>query len=357
MAKLGDQELRPADIGARVRRIRRRRGLSLEAAAGLAGISKAYLSQLENGHKRFERRSLIDRLAEALGCSVIDLTGEPYGPVDHISAAAMTTIPAIQLALHDCALDDAPDVSCRPVKELSDAVHRRMAAYMDECRYDRAGQDLGQLLTELHATAVHGAGDAKRSALELLVEGCVVAFGVTKNLGHPELALSAARRGYDAAVQAEKPALIGWASQRQAQALQRVGAHRRAAGILADALDETDRLADPRAESTEVAEASGLLHLTAAMNAARFGDADQAHAHLDHATELAANTGERNGLGQHFGPANVAVWRVSIGVELNEAAGVYSPVRAKLGRVCRQQTSDGESLLASPSPLTGGDHY
>lgn len=323
MAKLDDQELRPADIGARVRRIRRRRGLSLEAAAGLAGISKAYLSQLENGHKRFERRSLIDRLAEALGCSVIDLTGEPYGPADHISATAMTTIPAIQLALHDCALDDAPDVSCRPVEQLAGAVHSRMTAYLDECRYDRAGHDLGKLLTELHVIAARGKSESKQAALELLVEACIVAFGVTKNLGHPELALSAARRGYDAAVLTENPALLGWASQRRAQALQRVSAHRRAAAVLSEALDEAGPFADPSAEFTDAAEASGLLHLTAAMNAARFGDTDLAHSHLEHAAELATNTGERNGLGQHFGPSNVAVWRVSIGVELKEGAAVY----------------------------------
>jgi DNA-binding XRE family transcriptional regulator len=47
-------ELRHAEIGSRARMIRRRRGLSLATAAGLAGISKPYLSQLENGHKRFD---------------------------------------------------------------------------------------------------------------------------------------------------------------------------------------------------------------------------------------------------------------------------------------------------------------
>ncbi len=36
-------------IGARARRIRRRRGLSLDVVAGLAGISETYLSMLELG--------------------------------------------------------------------------------------------------------------------------------------------------------------------------------------------------------------------------------------------------------------------------------------------------------------------
>ncbi|MGH3783008.1 MAG: helix-turn-helix domain-containing protein [Pseudonocardiaceae bacterium] len=67
-------------IGTRARMIRRRCGLSLDAAAGLAGITKTYLSMLELGQRGFNRRGLIEDLANALGCSVADLTGQPYLP-------------------------------------------------------------------------------------------------------------------------------------------------------------------------------------------------------------------------------------------------------------------------------------
>ena len=33
--------------------------------------------------------------------------------------------------------------------------------------------------------------------------------------------------------------------------------------------------------------------------------------------------GERNGFRQHFGPTNVAAWRVSIGIELGEGVRAY----------------------------------
>ena len=56
-------------IGARARMIRRRRGLSLDGTAGLAGISKSYLSALERGQREFNRRGLLDDLADALGCA------------------------------------------------------------------------------------------------------------------------------------------------------------------------------------------------------------------------------------------------------------------------------------------------
>lgn len=69
-------------IGQRARTIRRRHGLSVEVAAGLAGISKGYLSLLERGHRRFERRGLLEDIAGGLGCSVADLTGQPYLPPD-----------------------------------------------------------------------------------------------------------------------------------------------------------------------------------------------------------------------------------------------------------------------------------
>ncbi len=78
-------------IGARASMIRRRRGLSQDVVAGLAGISKPYLSQLENSRRGFNRRGLIEDLADALGCSVADLTGQPYLPPDRASAAAQAT--------------------------------------------------------------------------------------------------------------------------------------------------------------------------------------------------------------------------------------------------------------------------
>ena len=45
----------PAEIGLRARTIRRRRGLSLDVAAGLVGISKGYLSRLETGQRLPDR--------------------------------------------------------------------------------------------------------------------------------------------------------------------------------------------------------------------------------------------------------------------------------------------------------------
>lgn len=52
--------------GWRLRALRRSRGKSLEVTAGLAGISKGYLSMLENDSRPLDRLSLIVALANAL---------------------------------------------------------------------------------------------------------------------------------------------------------------------------------------------------------------------------------------------------------------------------------------------------
>ncbi|MGH3693869.1 MAG: helix-turn-helix domain-containing protein [Pseudonocardiaceae bacterium] len=108
-------------IGARARMIRRRRGLSLEVVAGLAGITAQYLSMLERGLRGFNRRGLIEDLAEALCCSVADLTGQPYHLPDRQSTDVDAAVAGISTALHDTTLDDVPDLSVAPLSELAAA--------------------------------------------------------------------------------------------------------------------------------------------------------------------------------------------------------------------------------------------
>ncbi len=64
----------------------------------------------------------------------------------------------------------------------------------------------------------------------------------------------------------------------------------------------------------------GLMHLSSAQTAARSQSSDDAHRHLDEADRIAQRVGERNALRRHFGPTNVAAWRVAVGIELNEGA-------------------------------------
>lgn len=309
-----------SEIGGRVRLIRQRRGLSQEDVAVRADISKPYLSQLENGRRAFERRGLIERLAAALECSVLDITGQPYLPSDHRDAEGMATIPGIERGLHDCTLDDVPDIPVRPVSELVAAV-RVANEYRDQVRYNLAGREIGDLLTELQVTAATGAADDRRAALQALVELGIVTYEIAKNMGHVSLAVEGAERGYQASQQLGDPALAGFAGWYHSLALMRIGAHRRARSALATATAVTEPLVGSK-DTTLGAEVHGLVHLTAASHAARQALTEDAHSHLAEAASVAKVTGEQNGLRQHFGPTNVKLWSVSIGVELCEGAGL-----------------------------------
>lgn len=316
------------DIGQRIRAIRRRRGLGLATAAGLAGISKQYLSMIELGTRSVDRRGLLEDIATAIGCSIIDLTGEPYVPSDGPSATALSTIPPIQLALLDCDLGDVPDQPARPLDELARGV-RVANLHRDRTQYGIAGRELGALLTELQVTVAVGGSDERRRALRVLVEACLVTYEICKNLGHPQLALEAARRGRDAAMKLGDPTLLGFARWYNALAMMRLGARRRASSVLATTVDELSSAADPASSDTFGAEVYGLVHLTSALEAARSGRADDAAGHLSEARGFAERTGEQNGLLMHFGPSNVTAWTLSIGVELGEGGAAYEAAQRK----------------------------
>ena len=303
-----------SSIGVRARMIRRRRGLSLEVAAGLAGISPAYLSMLERGQRGFHRRGLLEDLADALGCSVADLTGQPYLAPDRGTADALAVVAEIAPLLYDITLDHVPDVPVRPVEQLVSWA-AQANVHCDEARYALAGKDLGALLTELHVHAARGTVVARRTALAALVEACVVAFGIARQLGHPQLAVQAMDRGHAAAVRLGDPALAGFAGLARAGAFSRLGARRTAAAVLSEARAAVEGEADPTGDDVRAAEALGMTHLLAAQLAGRDGRAGDADAHLAEAADLASATGERNTLAWHFGPANVAAWSLAIAVE------------------------------------------
>jgi transcriptional regulator with XRE-family HTH domain len=345
-------------IGQRARMIRRRRGLSLDVVAGLAGISKPYLSVLERGQRGFNRRGLLEDLAHALGCSVADLTGQPYLPMDRASADALATLPAVSIALHECSLADVPDVPARPVEQLA-ALVAAANRHVDETRYQIGGQDLGEVLTELHVHAVSGTADVRRAALAALSEACIVAAGIARPLGNGELATLAAKRATEAAALTGRPELASLTGMTRVGALVRLGARHRARTVLAGELASAEPHADPSATDTAPAEGYGMLHLTGAQLAAREGRAADAETHLTEARQLAEATGERNAYRYHFGPANVAAWSLAIAVELERGPSVAETIDASPATMAALDSADrraGVHLdLSRAYAQSGGD--
>jgi transcriptional regulator with XRE-family HTH domain len=313
-------------IGARARMIRRRRGLSLEVVAGLAGISKQYLSALERGQRGFNRRGLIEDLAHALGCSVADLTGQPYLAPDRATVEGRAALPGISLALSDYGPDEVPDLTPRPLDELL-AWAERANEHRDQGNFSLAGRDLGTLLTELQAHALRAGSADQPRVFTALVLACVVAGDVANRIaGNIDLSVAAARRGYDLACRHGDPALIGFTQWHWALQLIWLTARGRASRVLTVGIDELGGSVRLRGVDTLGAEMLGFLHLSAAQCAARDKHHDDARGHLDEAAAIAARIGEHNGLRMHFGPTNVAVWRLGIGVELGEGGRAYEEI-------------------------------
>jgi transcriptional regulator with XRE-family HTH domain len=113
-------------IGLNVRAARRSRGMSLEALAGLVGRSKGWLSKIENGHSRLERRQDIAALADALEVSADSLVGEPAPEIQR--DAKTYNFRPLRSALLDATIDDPPDMPARPVAVLAELTASHDAA-------------------------------------------------------------------------------------------------------------------------------------------------------------------------------------------------------------------------------------
>ncbi|MGH3822592.1 MAG: helix-turn-helix domain-containing protein [Pseudonocardiaceae bacterium] len=308
-------------IGARARMIRRRRGLSLEVVAWLAGITAQYLSMLERGLRGFNRRGLVEDLADALCCSVVDLTGQPYLPPDRASARAKKVMIQIERGLNEATLDDVPDLRPRSLDALGGWV-AFAAELRDTARYQPSGEDIDAALIDLHVHVATSDGPARQRAAELLTHAAYHAFVLATTFGYMHLAQQAALRAVEAARVAESPEMEAFAMFAMAPSVARTSGRRRAVRMLDRALADAQPLTAIRDGDTLGAETVGLLHLMGAHFAARNSDAATASDHLGEAGRIAVLTGECNGLRQHFGPTNVAVWRVAIGAELGQGPEV-----------------------------------
>ena len=347
----------PIEIGRRARVIRRHRGLSVDVVAGLAGMSEHDLSLLERGERRFERRGQIEDLANAIGCPVAVLTGQPYLPVDRATADALAVVPGIREAILGATLDEPFERAARPVAELAQGA-QQAREHLDQDRYADAGRGLGTVLTQLQVRAAEDA-DSRDSALGALVRACHVAAVIAGVIGYHDLALSASRCGLDAATRLGDPVVLGLARFGWAGAWINVGARPQAQAANGLAFAELEAVADASAADTGAAELLGMHHLLAAKLAARAGRAGDADDHLDQARTLAARTGERNTALLHFGPINVALWTLSVGADLGEGPRDYERVhRDPLDVDClnsRERTGSYHFDCARALAQHGGD--
>lgn len=305
-------------IGERVRGRRNQLNLSLEVVADLSGLTKGFLSRVENGVRLLDRRSHLVAVATALRTTPAELFGVPY-PVDHPArSSAHDRVPAIRLAFLRASLDRPMDVPARPLRVLSAEV-ATVGELVQTCKYDMCGQLLPSLLVELHVHAGSATeAPAREEALRLLADACHSAFMVTKSLGFPDLAWLAVERHDQVSRRLGDPVYMALSVFLRAHSLLPAGAHEEALAASNGAAD----LLEPFIAAQDAAELYGMNRLTCAFTSAVMGDSDAARSYIAEADEIAKRTGEGEAHHLYFGPTNVGIWRTAIGVELGEGAKV-----------------------------------
>lgn len=306
-------------IGARLRTLRRWRGIGQTELAGLAGVSQSFISMVEGGQRALDRRAQIAAIAAALRVSETDLVGGPHLSPDPLQSDPHLGIPTLRVALQTNTLTTPAVDRARPLAALVNAVTAEIGPMRRACDYVGIGRVLPDVLDELHYHVAAPADEAARQrALLALVEACVAGTFTAKNLRHFDLAYLAARRGQEAAALLDDPVAKGKADFAWLSTLPHAASQER---NLVAATRAADQL-EPQASDPLGLQVLGMISLTAALSAAVAQQEAVARHWLDEATRIARHVpDEPEGNWQSFSTANVNIWRVTVGVERGESGG------------------------------------
>lgn len=293
-------------IGARIKYWRNRRGrMTQTVLAGLAGVSQAYISQLETNNKTIERRSTLVSIAAALQVTVADLLGETGDPTDPARAAASSSVLALRAAIVE--IEEGERRTPTRNTEQMDAAMAGLSDLRARADYVAMAAVLPGLLTD---AAGYGRHYLARVGYE--------AATTLKNLGYRDLALPAARLAVSGALDSEAPAWIGATRYFHAVTLPI-----EAAGITSRVAERAMSDLQSAAADRDVRQMLGQLHLAAALASAVNKRPDDALAHLAAADGEARSLGgdPGDGIGFNllgFGPTNIGLWRMTVAAELGE---------------------------------------
>ncbi|MFL6111266.1 MAG: helix-turn-helix domain-containing protein [Catenulispora sp.] len=306
----------PETDGGRVRRLRKRAGLTQAEFGQLMDRSQGWVSGVENGDIELDSVTLIVRAASVLKVHPNEVTGRPYDPGTPAEDRGHRAIPAIRrvVSRHDLAPDWPAEP--RPRRELEAALAQltvlRMAA-----RYADLGEAAPSLIREIHAAAyLAPPGEESERLHALLACAYREADTVAHELGYDDLSTLTTERFRAAAERAGDPCLSVVFDYLRVRDLW-------AADLWPDALDVIDGAIDAMGEPSEKAQASvwGSLQLRAAITAALSSREDEAWQRIRLAAETADRLGERNDpYTLCFGPANVAIHGVAVAVEVRDGA-------------------------------------
>ncbi|MEV8630654.1 helix-turn-helix transcriptional regulator [Streptosporangium sp. NPDC051023] len=339
-------------VGTRVRRARKRMGITQRELARRVDRAQSWVSGVENDSIPLDSIALINTLARTLRVHPNELTARPYRGDTPAEDRGHSAIPEIRRQLERYDLDSEWDDKVRPLPELRAATDR--ARWLRrEARYAELADELPALLSELQA-ATHLYGEPDRSAaFKLLGVAYLAADSVVYNLGYADLSLITTNRVRWAGERAGDPYHGAVFAYLRVRSLWASTSWNDALAVLDTACASIeDEYVDGQAEALAV---WGGLQLRAAITAARKNDADEAWSRHRLAAEAVTRLGSRQRTNYYdlsTNQANVDIHGVAVAVELGDGPqavqrgeAVRLPKEVQAGRAGHHHLDHARGLL------------
>ena len=326
-----------AQIGARVRYWRLRRGLNRQQFALRVGRSVSWLEKVESGERALVRLPMLDQVAEALGVTVEALT-DPIQAERAVRSPDAAEVAAIRGALgrYEVILGAPIEVADAPqLTAVAKQVDYLNTAFLAS-NFSSIGRHLPRLIVEAQR-AVETASD-RVSATRFLVQTYRVASSTLLKLDAKDTAWLAADRAIAAAQRAQDAYCLARATRSVARAMMSLDQTAEALDAL---LAMTYRMEPEISRSSDdVVAMYGMVLLAAEIAAAKLGDTTTADTMHEEASRIAeARFSGSYDSATAFGRTNVALHRVSAYVRLgrsvdalNYASTIDSQAIARLPR-------------------------
>lgn len=352
MRGLGDH----LSIGERIAFYRKRRGYTQEVLAGLVGRSTDWLAKAESGRRKPPRIDMLAELARILRVPLGDLLGQSILVEDE---RQQDDVPAVRDALMSprrlSRLLFGPEVEAQLPTPAPAAVS------VEKAWNDYQGGRLGSVIAALPALLQAAQGLEERAGRrEEDSHDCWAVSARTHHLaattlakiGESDISWLAAERAMQAADASEDPLVLASAARSGTHALLANGRYE-AAMELGDA---TANWLAPRVAESDPAALSllGMIHLRAAVAAARHQDRPTATRLLDRAEVLADDLGSDENYWQTgFGPTNVLLHRLSIELDLDNVAYVVENGRINVDHMPQERSVSHRIDFARALSLAG----
>jgi transcriptional regulator with XRE-family HTH domain len=309
-------------VGERIAFYRRRRQLTQADLAALVGRSEEWVSSIERGRRQIRRLDRLVEVAQALRVGLPDLVGQPVLMEDEQEDDDVQAVRDALMAprrLSRLFSNQAPEGRATPGPD-------RYARFVEQVWFEYQAGRLGRVvaaLPDLIATAQRLEDDpgAERAGWAVSARVHHLAATTLSKIGEVDLSWIAAERAMRAAEEADDPLVLASAARGGAHALLAIGRYDDALTLGSTAagwLQERMGDGDPAALSLV-----GMLHLRAAVAAARHQDRAVATDLLRQAADAAEELGEDANYWQTgFGPTNVELHRLSAALDLGDVGYV-----------------------------------